>query len=393
MKIQDLSKNIPIYYFYNALGAGLFFVPIWVVYYQSFLTLPQMAFFNALFYIIIFLFELPTGAFADLVGRKYSMVLGSVVNALGFTAIAFMPNLTGMWLFIFGNGLGASLISGAGYSLVYDSLKEMDRTDEYPLVSAKSSLSFQIVAAFAVAVGGYVYQVFEGLPYLLRGILFMFSVIPGLLLIEPHIDSEKFTLRNYLKQTRDGFKEAFSTGYKIRLSILFVVVSGIAMSNQRFFTQPYLIENSVGDIERGWLAAGVKLFIALFVLLLASRKKFLKSKYFLLTLPIIMIASLLLAPFINNYLLLILVLIGIAIPSGGKSTLLGYPVQQQLRSKYRSTAISALNMFTSLVYALNNLIGGFVSENYSTGWYLFGVAVFILIFVVPLGLSLVGGER
>jgi len=69
---KDLSRNIPIFYIYNALGAGLFFVPIWVVYQQEFMTFSQMAFFNALFYIIILVFELPTGAFADLVGRKYS---------------------------------------------------------------------------------------------------------------------------------------------------------------------------------------------------------------------------------------------------------------------------------------------------------------------------------
>lgn len=389
---RKCDKNIPLFYFYHALNAGLFFIPIWVTYQQEFLTFSQMAFFNAFFYFIIVIFELPTGAFADIVGRKNSMILGSIVNAIGFFTLGLYPSLTGMIINCILNGIGASLISGANQSIVYDSLKKLGKEDEYPAIWAKASLMFQIVGAFTALLGSYLYTYSSGLPYILRGVFFILSILPALFFKEPDIDSEKFTLKNYLLQTKKGLKEAFRNSYTTRISVLFILIGGIAMSNQRFFVQPFMVENGIGDIDRGWFAFGIKIFIAILTVLLASKKKFFQSKYFLLLLPFVMMLTLLPAHFLSMP-LLILVFIGIAFPSGSKSVFLGYPIQKLLSSKRRATALSALNMFTSLIYGANNIIGGIVSDKYSVGWFYFSLGVVIIVFIFPLGLSIINTKN
>ncbi len=389
---EKLKRNIPLFYAYHALNAGLFMVPIWVIYQQKFLTFTQMAFFNAFFFFMIVAFELPTGAFADIVGRKYSMILGSLINAVGFIILGLNPSVTGIIVKSIANGLGASLISGANQSLVFDSLKELGQEKKYPSIWAKASLMFQITGSITIILGSYAFSYFDGLPYILRGVLFIMSILPAFLLTEPHIDSEKFTLKNYIGQIKEGVREIFKNSYVSRLSIFFVLVGGIALSNQRFFLQPFMVEKGLGDVARGWIASGIKLFISMLTVFLTSRKKLFESKYFLLLLPAIMILSLVPSQVVALP-LLILILVGIALPSGSKNTFLGYPIQKALSSKNRSTGLSALNMFTSAVYMINNFVGGAVTEGYSVGIHYMLVGLFILFVVAPLGISVINRKR
>ncbi|MDQ6984740.1 MAG: hypothetical protein Q9M91_07785 [Candidatus Dojkabacteria bacterium] len=57
-------------------------------------------------------------------------------------------------------------------------------------------------------IGGFLYKIDEGLPYFFTG---TFIIVGGILILilitEPPIDSEKFSLRNYIKQNREGIKQ------------------------------------------------------------------------------------------------------------------------------------------------------------------------------------------
>ena len=65
---QRNTTVVTIAQFCNAL---IFTIPIWIVYYQGAgITIPQISFFVALQQIIQIVLELPTGALADIIGRK-----------------------------------------------------------------------------------------------------------------------------------------------------------------------------------------------------------------------------------------------------------------------------------------------------------------------------------
>ena len=391
-KKRGYKRNIPLLYVFSALTAGLFTVPVWITFQQEFLTFTQMAFFNSLFFILILIFELPTGAFADIAGRKLSITLGTIFNAIGHIYIGLNPSISSMYVFVIANGLGAALISGAKQSLVYDTLIEIDQVSDYPRISAQLTLYFQVLASAAILAGGYVFAINSGLPYILRGVFCFIGVLPTLFLVEPLIDSEIFTWKNYVKQTKMGIREAFKTRYLAKLSLWYVLLKGIVTSNHRFFSQPFMLEFGLSEVQRSWIASIIKLFIAFLTVYLASRKKLFSSKYYLTFIPIIMILSLLPAHFVSWPFLLI-ILVGVALPSGGVSTFLGYPLQLHIASKYRATALSALNMVASLVYAINNTLGGFVVELFSVSWYYFSVGLFVLLVVVPLTVNIVRSKE
>jgi hypothetical protein len=205
---------------------------------------------------------------------------------------------------------------------------------------------------------------------------------------EPRIDTEKFSLKSYIKQLKVGFREAFKNKQVARISLLYILVLGIATSNHRFFSQPYMIEIGLDDIQRSWLSAFIKILISIIALFIAKNKKLIKSKYYLLLMPLIMVFSLLPSYFIVLPLSYI-ILLGVAFPSGSGDYFIGAIVNQKIASRYRATAISTLNMFVSGVYIINTMIGGLIKDTVPVSNYYSIIGVLVLIVIIPLTITII----
>jgi MFS family permease len=73
--------------------------------------------------LIMLLFEIPTGAIADIYGRKFSVLLGTALEGLGFLSLFFLKDfypIATAFAFI---GFGATFSSGAGEAWVTDLIK------------------------------------------------------------------------------------------------------------------------------------------------------------------------------------------------------------------------------------------------------------------------------
>lgn len=113
------------------------------------LTLTQVFTLNAWFMLWSMLFEMPTGAVADRFGRKWSIVLGSVVTATACLVYVSTPRfavfLGAEVLF----GLGGALVSGADEALAYDSLVAAGEAHRAPTWLAR----LQAAQLFGIVVG------------------------------------------------------------------------------------------------------------------------------------------------------------------------------------------------------------------------------------------------
>lgn len=89
---------------------------------------------------ILVIMQLPTGALADLIGRKNTMILGWVVTGAGWIATGFSTNLTQFIVSYSITNLGTAIYQGADTALLYDSLKEVGKVDEFQKISGKKSL-------------------------------------------------------------------------------------------------------------------------------------------------------------------------------------------------------------------------------------------------------------
>lgn len=128
------------------------------------LTLDQYVMLNLVWAGSIFLFEVPSGALADTLGRKTLLVSASVLMIAEMSCLLFAPKDGGWLLFTLcvGNrllsGLSEAAASGADEALAYDSLPEERREDAWDDVLSTAMRYRSIAFVLAMIIGGLMYD-------------------------------------------------------------------------------------------------------------------------------------------------------------------------------------------------------------------------------------------
>jgi MFS family permease len=207
-------KNIALFYWITLFINGWFIMPNWVFYYRQYLTQGQVGLVEGIAVLAGILMEIPTGALADLIGKKWTLILGSIFQ---IACCVILINARDFAHFLLGNVvmfLGFACHSGANEAFAYDSLKENSQASKYSEVIGKSSSITIAAILFATFVGGYLYSIHPAGPFYAWMIFLIISIILLLFTTEPRVDSVKFSLQSYLIHLKEGTKTLFN--HKLR---------------------------------------------------------------------------------------------------------------------------------------------------------------------------------
>lgn len=140
------DRNVRWFLAFRVLFNSRFYYPVMAILFLDLgLSMEQYTLLNVVWAATIVLLEVPSGAMADLVGRKLLVVYAAILMVLEMAIFAFTPagNLTLMfWLFMLNrvvSGAAEAAASGADEALVYDSLKASGRESEWPQVLSRLS--------------------------------------------------------------------------------------------------------------------------------------------------------------------------------------------------------------------------------------------------------------
>lgn len=152
MAVQNLHRFI----LAKFLGSLYFAVPIQTLFFfAKGLSFTEIMLLESILLLGILLFEVPTGIMGDSIGRKWSMVCGSMMGLLGwipwFLADGFA--LFGLSFFLF--GIAIAFQSGSDQALVYDDLHTRGKTGDMQRVMGMYLGSMTLGTAIAALVGGY----------------------------------------------------------------------------------------------------------------------------------------------------------------------------------------------------------------------------------------------
>jgi len=136
-RIPNIPQFIAFRVFFNA----RFYYPVFTILFLDFgLTIEQFALLNTVWAATIVLAEVPSGALADIVGRKRLLVVTSLLMMVELLLICFVPlgnkDLV-FWVFLCNrifSGLAEAMASGSDEALAYDTLAEVGRAEEWPRV-------------------------------------------------------------------------------------------------------------------------------------------------------------------------------------------------------------------------------------------------------------------
>ncbi len=131
-----MSRNIPLFIAFRVLFNARFYYPVLgVLFLDLGLSLEQYATLNVIWAVTILLLEIPSGAVADVIGRRWMVILAGALMVAEMAVFAFAP--LGDWLFPLLvlnrilSGTAEACASGADEALAYDSLPVEDREERW----------------------------------------------------------------------------------------------------------------------------------------------------------------------------------------------------------------------------------------------------------------------
>lgn len=383
------ERNIQTFYWAEFGRSLVFIIPIWIAVVHERIGVEGMSLYLAMGFLTQLILELPTGALADLIGRKKTVILGHIVDALQYLGLAFATTLPQFVLLAILSGTAEALRSGSLEAIVYDSLKQDKRESEYKKIMSAQGIRFQVGLMISTVMGGFMGSYSETLPFIATGLLLLISAGGSLGFIEPVIDSEKFGLRSYLRQIKWGVIEAFKTTNHRDISLYYIAVGGISWMCATYFNDAMLIDLGFAAEQRGMIAAGLRLVNILLLYKVLTNEKIFNFRRTILFFPILMSAALLPGWWLAG--VWGIPFVGMAMMSStARWILLGKYTNAAFSSKYRATAISTLSMAIGLIYAVGVMGAGWVMARYGDTRLIYSLLGIVTVLTVPyLGLRLI----
>lgn len=152
--LLNIQLNIRLYPWFRAASDGHAWITVFFLYMSQSLPLDQVIELSAVYYLSVFVLEVPSGYFSDRIGRRTTLLLaaGSLVGSYCCFIIG-----AGFWWFAAGQFLlacGIAMQSGTDTAFLYDSLKALGREAEYAQREASAEQWGLTMLAIATLSGG-----------------------------------------------------------------------------------------------------------------------------------------------------------------------------------------------------------------------------------------------
>lgn len=361
-KLGIKSKNIDILAVSHFIGGMLFFIPILSLYLQkSLFSVTNVALIFSIQYFAIVLLEVPTGALADLFGRKMTYLLGKIFTMISIVFLYFGTTMTPFIIFALLNALGLSLRSGNDEAIIYDTLKEENKSALYKKVNGILSAIWPLGAIIGSVAGGFFAKYSLSLPILLSLIPLLISFMLCLFIAEPKYHKEKH--KNVFSHMSN------SIGIVLKNKQVFILMMAgslaLAFGEAAHNLKPIFFEFKNIPIEYFGIIFG-------FVYALSSlgyyfshgvSNKFGDKKTLIFTgllFPVLIFLST-----ITDSYLSIIFLVLTSIPFGLKTPIIMHLLNVETESSRRATVLSINNLFGSLGIALAGIWLGYLADLYN----------------------------
>mgnify|MGYP001826842540 CR=1 FL=1 len=152
--MSQLESNIRLYPWFRAASDGHAWITVFFLYMSQTLPLDQVIQLSAVYYLSVFVLEVPSGYFSDRIGRRTTLLIAACALVVSHCCFIVGANF---WWFAAGQFLlatGIAMQSGTDTALHYDSLKALGREGEYARREAGAEQWGLIMLALATLSGG-----------------------------------------------------------------------------------------------------------------------------------------------------------------------------------------------------------------------------------------------
>ena len=144
-------------------------------------SLVEIGFAETVFHITSLLFEIPSGVFADVFGRKNMLIVSSIMRMIGNIIMIASCNLFMVCLSIAFHAVSYNFSSGSGDALAYDSLKMVGNEDYYERYVSNQMVIYRLCSGISTLCAGFALLIGHKAAYgtdILMGIIQIGILLP-----------------------------------------------------------------------------------------------------------------------------------------------------------------------------------------------------------------------
>jgi MFS family permease len=241
------------YALFTAASNLRFTAAVWLIYLAAHGYSPlAIGLFEMLFHLTKFVAEVPTGAFADLVGRRASLIAACVVGAVAeLLFLAPSPWIIALSLAL--SGLSYAFRGGADTALLWGLSGDVDGANiaaDFSQVYSRMFIVMLITEALGVALGGAMGTLLAGLPFVAQSAMLALALVPLVRLPEQRGGASART--SPLAHVGEGIRAAWADPILLGLLLLSGLLAGVfatvSMYSQLFFSGLGFSEAAIGVI-------------------------------------------------------------------------------------------------------------------------------------------------
>ena len=264
LKKNKLHRNITVIYGLAFFHCFMVIVPVIVPFFMSKgLSLAEIFYLQAVFATTIVLLEAPSGYFADIFGRRFALIIGSVFLGFAYFLLNFANDMASLMVFEITAGVAMSLISGADIALLYDTQKALQEDTHSESAKGIAQLGFikSLAEALGALVGGVLALWSFDLMVLIQSAVAWVCLLLALLVVEPPY--KKAGAAESRLQITEILKHLLVRDPVLRRVVLAIPLYSLATFHVAWLVQPYWESQGLSLAVFGILWCAQSLTVAL----------------------------------------------------------------------------------------------------------------------------------
>lgn len=361
---RDIERNIRLFIWFRILREPLLWGPILILFIVNIGKMPlsEVYIMESLVVVAAIFSEIYSSSWADLLGRKKTMIIGIFLSLIAVVIFAIIDSPLEVWIANILIMIGFSIVSGADEAFLADTLKSAGREGELIKIYGLSNSYRYLLVAIGSIFAGYLYEINPRLPIVLS--------IPPLVV--------SFVLLFFLKEPKRFQKASHKEHFNLmKISILFMVnhkkikwiivyLALIIVSSKLWFFSynPYFELVEIEPRFFGWIFFGLNLVAWLFskyaykIVKIFSEKQILIGMIFVMSAPMFVMGT-----FVSKSAALLVFVENIS--RGFREPFFLNMINSHLDSENRATTLSIKSAVIQILSAISLFAYGLVLSQYA----------------------------
>lgn len=358
---QSLKSNIRKFYVKSFLEALSFPGAIWILFFlKSGLNLEEVGLIISALFLTQFIFEIPSSILADKYSRKEVLIIGTIFSILSLMLFFGGNSFAYFLLAAIFSGISNSFSSGTNQALVYDTLLNLNKENNYKKVQSKINGIYFLGRAVNSILAVLIYAINYKLPFLMAAITGLAELFVLTLIKEPKFHKSSGA---HLGQIKESLK--FLLGNK-KVWLIVLVFSLMSAASGILFVnyQPVLDFAGLPILYFGLVYLTVNIFSFSGSMFYTRLEKILSANK-------VLICYLLISFFVSlsfasgNLFFILLAILALSFSFGTHNVYITSLINKITPSSHRATTISVQSQMNMFILGIAVITVNKISNDYS----------------------------